>query len=111
MKWARTGSGPVNETAESVALDSEGNSYLSGSFSGKIQFGDELAESSASMATFVAKFDRDGNALWVRSAGSTGKESQGLGIAVTGLPRNRAVYVCGLYDTSFEAGLWQLESR
>lgn len=108
VKWARNGSGGSQDLAESAALDAAGNIYVTGSFSSKLEFGTKAAETSASVAAFVAKFDRDGTPQWARSAGSTGRESEGLGIAVT---RNgTSVYVGGLYDADLEAGLWHLQS-
>jgi hypothetical protein len=108
VKWARNGAGGSQDLAEGAAIDAEGNIYVTGSFSAKLQFGAKAAETSASIASFIAKFDGDGTPQWVTSAGSTGRESEGLGVAVSRDGRN--VYVCGLYDAALEAGLWRLES-
>jgi hypothetical protein len=107
-KWARRGSGPANDLAAGAAFDAAGNLYVAGSFSERIQFGDLSVESGASVAPFLAKFDRDGAPVWIQAAGSTGAESEATGLAVT---RDGTAYVCGLFEREFEAGLWRLQNR
>jgi hypothetical protein len=90
------------DAGQSVAVDSEGNVYITGQFQGNASFGNfNLNSISAGPDIFVAKLDTDGNWLWAVMVGSTSIDS-GYGITV-GSDDN--AYVTGYYRTtiSFDA--------
>ena len=76
-----------------MILDSQGNSYVTGSFSGSASFGSTTLTASGGMDMFVAKMDHDGNWLWAKQAQSP-QESWGTAIA---LGPGGEVYVSGVF--------------
>lgn len=70
--WAKSAPGSVNSAGTSVKTDPNGNSYVTGYFmQGDISFGNitlQPAHGSVPEA-FIAKYDKDGNVLWAKSAG------------------------------------------
>jgi len=70
-QWVKQAGGSGDDQGWSIATDSEGNSYVTGSFSGTAAFGDTNLTSSGSTDIFVAKLDSDGNWLWAKQAGGT----------------------------------------
>lgn len=98
--WIRQAGGSADDFARAVAIDAEGNCYVTGSFqSPTVDFGGETVKRNSDSEIFVAKFDSSGKVLWVRQAGGTGGGS-GNGVSV-GADGN--VYVCGYFngDTTF----------
>ena len=85
--WAKAAGGVNVDSGRAIALDGSGNSYVTGYFdSTNVTFGTTTLANSASDGSdeiFVAKYDRDGNVLWARSAGGTNYD-KGAGIAVDG---------------------------
>ncbi|MCB0855831.1 MAG: hypothetical protein KDD63_26600, partial [Bacteroidetes bacterium] len=78
--WAVNGSGSGAAYSYGINVDHNGNSFLTGTFSGSIFLGPDSLNSSNSSA-FVAKFDSTGQALWAVQSSGTGKH-HGFGIAV-----------------------------
>jgi integrase len=92
LVWAKRAGGTAGtttgDTARSVAVDTSGNSYVTGQFLGTAIFGAGepnqttlTAFSSSDFDIFVAKYDLNGLLLWAKGAGGFAFE-QGLGIAV-----------------------------
>ncbi|MFA5498544.1 MAG: SBBP repeat-containing protein [Candidatus Cloacimonadia bacterium] len=67
--WAQKAGGSSVDNAQSIAVDSEGNMYVAGSFSGTVAFG---STSLTGGGSFVAKLDTNGNWLWAQKGGGTG---------------------------------------
>lgn len=59
-----------------VVVDSEYNVYVSGYFIGSFVFNEDTIESQGFYDIFVAKYDSNGNPLWIRSGGGEGYEMQ-----------------------------------
>jgi hypothetical protein len=80
-------SGPPPEVTD-LTVDKLGSAYLTGFFPGVLVFGEEEMRGVPSKGqtwnqdVFVAKYDRDGNHLWHRSAGGT-ESDQSYAIAAT----------------------------
>ncbi len=83
--WAKNIGSTGNETANNIAVDSSGNTYITGVFSNTVDFdpGAGTAELTSTGLTdiFIAKYDPLGNYLWAKNIGSTGND-QGTSIAV-----------------------------
>ena len=73
LLWAKQAGGTNDDRALAVAVDSQGNSFLAGTFRSPAQFEDTVASGPYYMtAVFTAKYDPSGHLLWVRHAGSAG---------------------------------------
>ena len=83
--WARQAQGQTPDgdldMGRSVALDSQGNSYVTGIFRGSLLFGSTQLTSLGDHDVFIAKYDPSGNVLWAKRAGSPDFE-YGYDIAV-----------------------------
>jgi len=80
------------------AIDSAGNLYFSGVFSGTVDFdpgpGINSLTSNGDLDAYLCKFNAGGNLLWVRSWGSAGMDrADGLT-----LDKFDHIYVCGPYQ-------------
>ncbi len=103
--WARTWGGDNFNMGTAVATDSAGNVYVTGMFSGTVDFdpgsGDNYI-SNDDYDIFLSKFDSSGNFEWVRTWGGSSNDFS-FAVAVDGLGN---VYVTGFYmDTvDFDPG-------
>lgn len=70
--WAVSAGGTAYDQGNSIAVDSSGNSFLTGYFeSATATFGPHTITSSGGRDIFIAKVDSAGNFLWAVSAGGT----------------------------------------
>ena len=83
LQWQRFFGGPGDDNAFDLTSDAAGNVYVSGQFSGSVDFGGEIAVSHGPSDMFVAKYDSNGNLLWLRRFGGPADDG-GNEIAVTG---------------------------
>lgn len=70
--WTKEVGGRGDDTARGVASDRNGGLYAVGHFSGQMQYGRGELRSAGGKDGFIARFDRDGNALWARAIGGAG---------------------------------------
>jgi hypothetical protein len=95
--WARS-IGSVNlDQGYEVAVDASGNSYVTGSFSGTVDFDHGPGTryvSSNSLNIFLAKYDASGNNLWANSMGGEFID-EGYALAVDG---SGYVYITGRFS-------------
>ena len=83
-------------TTRAVTTDALGNVFVTGYFSGTVDFGSTRLSSVGNQDLFVAKYmPATGTWAWAQSGGGTG-DDQGLGIAVS----NTSVYVTGFVNNS-----------
>ncbi|MGE0638026.1 MAG: gliding motility-associated C-terminal domain-containing protein [Bacteroidia bacterium] len=72
LLWAKKAGGPLQDKAFSIATDAAGNSYITGTFTGISNFeGTIITAVSSSQDIFIAKYDTQGNLLWVKTAGGS----------------------------------------
>jgi hypothetical protein len=106
--WARRAGGSNLEEARGVAVDADGNAYMSGYFNGTADFAPGTTITSAGNAdVFLAKYSPMGDLLWVVRAGGTGFDSaEGMavdtsgGVFVVGRFQNTATFAQGVTVTS-----------
>ena len=91
--WAKQAGGSNNDRGYAISVSANGNSYVTGFFSGTATFGTTTLTSIGGDDVFVAKFDTDGNWQWVKQAGGTDWET-GYGISVDA---NGNSYVTGYF--------------
>jgi len=103
--WAKTTGGTDSDGAGSVALDTLGNAYVAGWFSNSntlinptiITFGSTTftnSDTSDFTDIFLAKYDANGNMLWVKSASGIGNDDA-TSVAVDVLGN---IYVGGMFE-------------
>ncbi len=107
--WARTWGGTDFDMAQSVAVDSEGNVYITGFFRGTVDFdpGEGVEEHTVTgwsgyEDAFLSKFDTDGDFLWVRTWGGEWHEG-GEDVAVDS---EGNIYIAGYFneEVDFDPG-------
>lgn len=106
LEWAKQASGTSFKFGIGIAVDTLGNSYVTGSFEGSVTFGEaELNETTLSSAggsdIFVAKYDSNGILVWAKRAGGADFDV-GAGVAVDTLGDS---YVTGGFGGSATFGV------
>jgi hypothetical protein len=76
-------------------VDATGNSYVHGIFTGTATFGTNILISRGADDIFLAKYDTDGNLLWIQQAGGPGNEDD-FGGAIA-LHTSGNIYIGGSY--------------
>lgn len=71
FQWVRTFQATDGERDNRIAIDTTGNIYVTGGFSGTKPFGTASATSYGGTDIFVLKYDSSGNQIWLRTTGST----------------------------------------
>jgi len=66
--WATMAGGEGSDQAYAIATDNDGNSYVTGWFSGNAHFGDIVLTSTGDQDVFLAKYNDNGEALWAVKA-------------------------------------------
>lgn len=86
----------VKSQANSIVTDSKQESYVTGTFTGVLDFGKVILDSKGSQDAFVAKLDRDGVCLWAFAIGNANLTDGGTGIALH--PSENGVFVTGHFQ-------------
>ena len=69
LVWANSAGGTSADVGYGIAVDADGNSYVTGSITGVATFGTVQIFGLGAEAVFVAKYDSSGNLVWVNSLG------------------------------------------
>ncbi|MBN2174737.1 MAG: hypothetical protein JW731_11435 [Bacteroidales bacterium] len=88
---------------QDIVFDSEGNGYLTGYFTGEVQFGEfHLASDPSTRSVFVVKYTKDRKPEWAKKAGGT-QNAVGFSIVMTD---DNNLYIAGSYSgkLDFEEG-------
>jgi hypothetical protein len=91
LVWGEGMGGPNNDAGLDLAIDTDGNLYITGAFAETAQFGNVSISSFGDVDVFVVKYDEMGNFLWVESVGGT-LDDTGHGIVVDSIG---SIYVAG----------------
>ena len=88
LLWVKKAGGPVYDFCRGIAVDDSGNIMVTGYFEETMTFGagetnETILTSPGHEDIFVAKYDPDGNLLWVKNPGGPSME-KGHDIAVDG---------------------------
>jgi len=114
-QWAISADGGNSASVSGVAVDSSGNTYVTGYFTGTATFGSTSLTSSGSSDIFVAKLNNTGDWGWaVRAGGTTHERGRSIAVDPSG-----NTYVTGSFTgnatfgstslTSIGAGTWVRE--
>ncbi|MEO5804693.1 MAG: SBBP repeat-containing protein, partial [Verrucomicrobiota bacterium] len=100
LLWARRAGGSGSDEAYAVTLDSTGNAFVAGRFTGTAAFGSTNLVSAGTHDMFLAKYDVDGNFLWARRAGGTNTDyANGVSADANG-----NVFVTGVFSSAANFG-------
>ncbi|HXC05767.1 MAG TPA: SBBP repeat-containing protein [Bacteroidia bacterium] len=80
--WAKGFGGNLDDVSEGIAVDANGNSYITGYFgSVGFSFGTKPVSNAGTNNAFITKLDSSGTVLWANSAGGT-NDDRANGIAL-----------------------------
>ncbi|HTB31871.1 MAG TPA: gliding motility-associated C-terminal domain-containing protein [Bacteroidia bacterium] len=105
--WATGSSGKGDSyvpVSSSVAIDHLGNAYITGWFEDTLKFGaNVLYHTKGTNSAFIAKFDKNGNALWARQSVNNTANASALGISI-GVDALCNAYITGNFTYSVAFG-------
>jgi hypothetical protein len=94
FQWAQGMGGTNNESGNTIAVDSAGNVYTAGNFSGTVTFdASNIIASKGNNDVFITKHDRTGTLVWTKQIGGVSDDLV-RGIAVD----KDYVYITGNYN-------------
>ncbi|MDD3892805.1 MAG: SBBP repeat-containing protein [Bacteroidales bacterium] len=93
--WARRAGGSGSDYGYGIAVDQQDNIYVTGSFNGTADFGEDTFTTDIYSNIFVAKLNSAGNWVWAYSAGGDGSNNAGLAVTVD---NNDGIFVTGRYQ-------------
>nr|MCS5536978.1 SBBP repeat-containing protein [Candidatus Poseidoniaceae archaeon] len=100
--WAvKAGGTSSGDRGTGIAVDSNGNAYVSGTFKGTATFGSTSLTSSGSEDAFLAQISSTGSWVWANDAGGTGVD-KGVGISLDG---NGIGYLGGYFSGDAQIGM------
>jgi hypothetical protein len=96
LLWLRNVVSSGDGRGRALVTDTAGNSYFTGTFAHTAAFGNINISYNGYTDAFLAKYDKDGNAIWVRKAGGS-SEDKGKGVVLDGMGN---VLLCGTFTNS-----------
>ncbi len=106
-----SGGSGLGNVGFSTVTDKALNIYVTGAFTDTVWFGTQkIVTSQFSNSAFLAKYDKNGNLLWVQNASINSSASKALGysVAVDGLGN---AYMTGCYYDTVSMGSYVLKSQ
>lgn len=97
LLWATSVGGSNNIYVHDIAVDQLGNCIITGEFYNTANFGTHEIHSTGALDVFTAKYDPDGNTLWVKTCGSYNSDLSN-GVAVDGQGN---IYITGIFQSEF----------
>ena len=104
--WAKKAGGANYDYGNGIATDAVGNVYVIGLFSLTATFGTHTVTSAGDYDVFIAKYDSNGNALWVNRGGGSGWD---VGNGIT-IDKHGNCYVAGAFRNTGAFGTASLVS-
>ena len=101
--WAQSAASEANSSVNAISVDGDGNSYLTGLFSGdSILFGPVRLYNAGQLNVFIIKYNNQGKARWGKAANG-GHRNIGYGIVAAG----NELYAGGSFQDSiiFESSI------
>lgn len=105
-QWLLDAGGPSDDWGEAVAVNANGDIFLTGNFQGTAVFGNHQISTNGDRDVFVARYDSLGNCLWVNHGGGVGiEECRGISTDKYGNS-----YITGYFSDSAQFGTYTLTS-
>lgn len=99
LMWIKQGGSSLGDYGYGVTIDGNGGVYACGAFQGTATFGTQTITSSGMDDIFVAKYDYNGNLIWITTDGGSGSDqalaityNEQIGLAVTGQFQTTALF-------------------
>ena len=106
--WAKKGSSYRQDRGNGITIDNLGNYLVVGYFGGAgvdtANFNGYKLTGYGDRDIFVAKYNTNGDLLWVKAAGSSSSGEEGWGIAVD---NDNNIYIAGMYQGTANFGTLQ----
>ena len=99
-EWSQNFGGPGSDTGWTVAVDDLGNVFVTGAFTGTVDFGGGNLVSAGVWDVFLAKYDADGVHQWSRRFGGPA-DDEGWGLAVD---TSGSVFMAGHFQETANFG-------
>ncbi|MBK9246584.1 MAG: hypothetical protein IPM69_00350 [Ignavibacteria bacterium] len=99
-KWIKSAGSTGDDSGQSIVLDSLGNSYIIGSFTNDITFGNTKLKSNDASDIFVIKYKNDGSALWAKNFGGIAED---LGYSIACEPNGTIVFTGSIMNNAYFA--------
>jgi beta-xylosidase len=100
FQWVNTYGRSAFDAGHDITVDSSGNSYITGYFEGKVDFGAGKVTSAGGGDIFVLKLNSSGTFQWVNTYGGTSADV-GEGIAVDS---SGNIYITGYFYETVDFG-------
>ncbi len=107
LVWANSFGSPSDDVGFSIAADNSGSVFVSGWLIGAVTFAGKVANSLGAQDIFLAKYDYNGIAQWLRRAGGSAAYDYCYSVAVDTLGNP---YVCGSFRSTATFGNTNLTS-
>jgi hypothetical protein len=104
--WAKNEGIASSEKALAVTHDAAGNVYIGGYFTDNTKFNGNNITGFGGRDIFVAKYDPNGNFLWMQKAGGAGRDE----VKKIKADNNGNVYICGMFTGSAAFGSGNVSS-
>jgi hypothetical protein len=105
--WVKRNGGVSHDYANGISIDNQNNLYVTGYFTGTINFEGNTYTSIGTSDFYVAKFDANGNLLWFKHGGNSGNTIIANAIAIY---NDTIIYVCGTYSGAINFQLQTITS-
>ncbi|UCF49216.1 MAG: SBBP repeat-containing protein, partial [Thermoplasmatales archaeon] len=106
-QWAKSGGGTGFDNGYGIAMDIDGNIYITGYFKYTAMFGSTNLNSQGDADVLISKLNTDGDWLWANSAGGTRNE-YGYDIAVD---NSKNICITGYFNDTVTFGNIPLTSQ
>jgi hypothetical protein len=101
--WAKKAGGASYDYGFSISVDANSNCYVTGSFTGIVSFDTTQLTGYGLNDIFIAKYDIDGNFIWVRQDGG---DMNDYGISISTDPNGNS-YITGDYQDTSKFGTFK----
>lgn len=93
--WVKRNGGISHDYANGLCLDNQNNLYVTGYFTGTINFEGNTYNSTGVSDFYVAKFNSSGNLIWFKHGGSSGSNAYANAITVY---NDTLIHIAGTYS-------------
>jgi hypothetical protein len=94
--WGRSGGGILTDRGYGVVADNSGNVVVTGHYYGSSTFETKTVVSSGNLDAFTAKYDSDGNLIWL----ADGKGTSQVSTRAVAADKEDNYYIVGYFGTT-----------